>query len=93
MCKILIETTTCSITPYFMHSTSSFSKASPTNRPKFSARTDVAGRLERIAALKKRLGISTSAKKPSASVLSSSNKSSFFSDQTGIQSREPQELL
>ena len=93
MCKILIERTACSITPYFMHSTSSFSKASPTNRPKLSARTDVAERLERIAALKKRLGINTSAKKPSASVLSSSNKSSFFSDQTGIQSREPQELL
>lgn len=46
-------------------STSSFSKVSPTNRPKFNARADVAERLERIAALKKRLGIYTSAKKPS----------------------------
>jgi len=67
-----------------MHSTSSFSKASPTNRPKFNARADVAERLERIAALKKRLGIYTSAKKPSVSVLSSSDKRSFFSDRTGI---------
>lgn len=69
---------------YFLHSTSSFSKVSPTNRPKFNARADVAERLERIAALKKRLGIYTSAKKPSASVLSSSDKRSFFSDRTGI---------
>lgn len=84
ICKILIERTACSIIPYFMHSTSSFSKVSPTNRPKFNARADVAERLERIAALKKRLGIYTSAKKPSASVLSSSDKRSFFSDRTGI---------
>jgi len=57
---------------------------SPTNRPKFNARADVAERLERIAALKKRLGIYTSAKKPTASVLSSSDKRSFSSDRTGI---------
>jgi hypothetical protein len=49
---------------HFAFGSRKFPKASPTPTPKYKARASVADRLDRIAALKKRIGIVASSKKP-----------------------------